>query len=91
MTNISTQENLNWLKQWFSQAEGNSNKGEIKGDTNYFEQGLIDSFGLIELIVAIEKEFGVKLLEQHFQDKRFSTLNGLVQIIQELKTAKECA
>ena len=83
MTNTSTEGCLHWLKQWFSQREGGSHLLEL--DKNYFEQGLVDSFGLLELIFSIEKEFKIKLTEHQFQDTRFSTIRGLAEIIQELK------
>ncbi len=79
-----------WLLHWFEQ------RGPLKGatdeeklQTNYFEAGLIDSFGVIELITAIETEFHIKFNENHFQDRRFSTLNGLNAIINEIPQTTE--
>ena len=79
---MTTQQHVTWLKTWLAQRE--NAPSSIEEDKNYFEQGLVDSFGFLEMIFAIEKKFGIKFTESHFQDPRFSTLNGLVEIIEEL-------
>ena len=53
---------------------------------NYFELGLIDSFGVIELIDEMEREFDFQFEQSHFQDRRFSTINGLTEIVSEIKS-----
>lgn len=35
--------------------------GEIQADTMLFDEGLLDSFGVVELIVALEDAFSVSL------------------------------
>ena len=35
--------------------------GEIQPDTALFDEGILDSFGLVQLIVALEEAFGVAL------------------------------
>ena len=40
MTDILTQQYLNWLKQWFLRQ--GDNRQEFDEDRNYFEQGLVD-------------------------------------------------
>ncbi len=54
---------------------------------NYFEIGLIDSFGVIELIEALESNFNIQFEQKHFQDRRFSSINGLAEILSELHGA----
>jgi D-alanine--poly(phosphoribitol) ligase subunit 2 len=74
-----------WLIPWFerrSSLKGTSLEDKLL--TDYFEAALIDSFGVIELITAIEGEFHIKFTENHFQDRRFSTISGLEAIIIEL-------
>ena len=69
-----------WLKEWFS------NKGDLPekiDGINYFTFGIIDSLGIIELILAIETQYSIKLDESCFEDRRFSTIDGLAEIIKE--------
>lgn len=76
---------VNWLKQWFINQNNLSEFPDDAENKNYFEMGLIDSFNVIELIEAIETEFEIKFNQDHFQDRRFSTINGLAEIITEIK------
>jgi acyl carrier protein len=76
-----------WLLNWFSQNSSIPvNPSEEQLEVNYFEAGLIDSLGVINLIVGIEEHFDIRFNERHFQDRRFSTIGGLSDIIQELSS-----
>lgn len=71
-----------WLKNYFSiRSTLPSNVEEM----NYFEIGLINSLGVVELIESIEAYFEIRLDALHFQDRRFATINGLAEIIYEIK------
>lgn len=37
-----------------------ADEGELEPDTDLFEEGALDSFGVIALFVEIEKQLGVK-------------------------------
>ena len=79
-----------WLLDWFEQ------RGSVPGGTledqlqvNYFEAGLVDSLGVIELITEVEDHFGIHFNERHFQDRRFSTIGGLSDVIAELSNGRD--
>lgn len=77
-----------WLLNWFKQNGSiplNSNEEQLQ--VNYFEAGLIDSLGVINLIVGIEEHFNIRFNERHFQDRRFATISGLSEIIHELSSS----
>jgi acyl carrier protein len=67
-----------WLQEWFA-----SRGARPASDANYFEAGAIDSFGLVELIPAIEKAFPIKFHQRDFQDRRFASISGLAEIVNE--------
>ncbi|MBB1485636.1 acyl carrier protein [Oceanospirillum sediminis] len=69
---------LDWLKN-----KVNPEDKLIDLNANYFDQGLIDSFDIIMLIEDVEEEFGITLDEENFQDRRFSCISGLAEIINE--------
>lgn len=81
---------LSWLLDWF-RARGSLPDGipEELTNTNYFEANLVDSFGVIELILDAESYFGIRFVETHFQERRFSTILGLSEVIAELKGEKD--
>lgn len=76
---------IDWITGWFA-TRASIPPGFDLSHGNYFEAGLIDSFEVIELIEAIEAEFGIRFTEAHFQDRRFTTVGGLADIVQSLNS-----
>ena len=79
---------VNWLLELFKKNdketfESISNEIEDMKNKNYFELGLIDSFGIFTLIEEIESHYSIRLSEKHFEQRRFSTIAGLAEIIEE--------
>ena len=75
-----------WLIAWFEK------RGPVPGAdlaakraADYFEAGLLDSIGVVDLISALEERFAVRFTDRHFQEPRFSTIGGLADIVAELK------
>jgi len=65
-----------------------SERGAIPGDTeeermacDYIYANLVDSMGMVELITGAEAELGVELSQQDFEDPRFKTVGGLIEIL----------
>jgi D-alanine--poly(phosphoribitol) ligase subunit 2 len=78
-----------WLLDWFKQ------KGEVPGETveeqlnvNYYDAKLIDSLGVINLVFEVEEQFGITFSQENFQERRFATIGGLGEIINDLLRAK---
>ncbi len=71
-----------WVKKWFIE-NGNveSSLLEEKQEENYLDAGFIDSFTFIGLIADIEEHFGISFENDQFEDRKFATLNGLIEII----------
>jgi D-alanine--poly(phosphoribitol) ligase subunit 2 len=51
---------------------------QIDGDFDFFETGVLDSFGFINLLAAVEEQFHVEMDFSDVDPKAFSTLDGLV-------------
>lgn len=75
-----------WLVEWFGK------RGPIPGAdldaklaADYFEAGLLDSIGVVDLVSQLEARFEVRFTDRHFQEPRFSTIGGLADIVAELK------
>lgn len=77
-----------WLEQWF-RSRGAVVPGNVASTTgtSYLEAGLIDSLGVVELIEDIEQTFAIRFEADHFQDRRFPSIEGLAEIISELTGA----
>ena len=72
-----------WLIEWFDKNTGLSRgKIEKKTSENYLQNSWIDSFKFISLISDLEENFGVHFSNDEFQDRIFSTIEGLTKIIE---------
>lgn len=72
-----------WVIKWFMKhALISESELILHKDENYFDLGYIDSFEFIELLSDIE-ELGVELGNEQFEDRRFSTISGLIAILSE--------
>ena len=72
-----------WLIRWF-EKNSLSNEINVKDNVNqnYFENGWIDSLKFIDLVTQIEEEFSIRFSNDEFQDRKFSTIEGLARIIE---------
>jgi acyl carrier protein len=72
-----------WLIIWF---EKNSDLSKIeiedKFSDDYLAKGWIDSFKFISFVTEIEEEFKITFSTDEFQNRAFSTLEGLDKIIE---------
>ena len=74
-----------WLLTWFRKRNGRlEGPFEEQLKVDYFKAGWIDSLGVIELITGVEHHFGIRFEAHHFQERRFSTIAGLSELIEEL-------
>lgn len=54
---------------------------QIRPDQNLLATGHIDSYGFIEMISYLEKEFGIKFTDDDIQKPEITTVLGLVSLI----------
>jgi acyl carrier protein len=78
---------MNDTESWLLEYLRISPNGGEELTENYFERGVIDSLGIVQLVVEIEERFGIRLESGHLQDQRFCTVRGLAQIVDEAKAA----
>ncbi len=63
---------------------------EIDESCSMLESGLVDSFGFIALLSAIEKEFNVEINFSELDPSEFVTFKGLVFQCAKLVRSKGC-
>jgi len=54
---------------------------DVDYDTNLFDSGFIDSYGVIELVSFLEETYNVKLINDDINSPLFSSFNGLVELV----------
>ncbi|MCF7917358.1 MAG: acyl carrier protein [Candidatus Omnitrophica bacterium] len=63
-------------------------KGRIKEDQDLFKSGLVDSFGFVELLSFIEKEFGVNFNRADIEIEKFNTVAKIAKSVKEAQAKK---
>lgn len=58
---------------------------ELSVDLNLFESGLLDSFGVIELILSLEETFGISLPIENIPRARIATPQKIAALVQETR------
>ena len=79
-----------WILDWF---EDNTyiSREKLSADSslNYFDSGILDSFGFITLVTDIEDYYEIKLDAAHFQQESFFCIDGLSEVIYDLHQQKQ--
>ena len=70
-------------------------KCEIPGKTEeeqlaypYLDKKLIDSLGIVEMIVTLEEKFDIHFEPEHMQSDEFQTTGGLITLVERLTKEK---
>ncbi|HEY9759832.1 MAG TPA: phosphopantetheine-binding protein [Oculatellaceae cyanobacterium] len=83
--NCVISEEAKYLLDWFAARNPEKSlEGEVL-TIDFFDARLVDSLAILELVCAVEEKFDIIFHERVFQDRRFSTIGGLAEIITELK------
>lgn len=59
------------------------NKKKLDPDEDLLEQGIIDSLGIMRVIVFMEETFGIKVIDEEIVPDNFQTLNNMVNFIEQ--------
>ncbi|MEL5958552.1 phosphopantetheine-binding protein [Streptomyces sp. CLV115] len=51
--------------------------GELTAETDLFKTGVMDSFGYIQLLTAVEREFSLQLTDEEYLRNIFSSLEAI--------------
>lgn len=75
-----------WIINWFIE-NSDIEKQELEENIsqNYMALKYIDSFGFINFVSDIEEHFDITFENEQFQDRQFSTIDGLSKIIFDIK------
>ena len=55
-------------------------------DEKIFEKGLIDSYGIVELVIELENIFNIKIPYESMLIQNFSSVNEISKFIKQLKS-----
>ncbi|MCM1213721.1 MAG: acyl carrier protein [Lachnospiraceae bacterium] len=73
-----------WIIDWMASNSGVSEEEISKNSAaNYFDKEYIDSFAFIMFISEIEETFDMTFDNEQFEDRAFSTIDGLAECIEK--------
>jgi len=61
---------------------GDFSKKSLEPDEDLLEQGIIDSLGIMKLILFIEETFSIKVLDEEIVPENFQCLNSMVKFVE---------
>jgi len=77
-------EPFGWLVSYFEEhGQLNGRAVDELVDENYVSMELLDSLGIVQMLVGLEDEFGVWLDPEEMQDPRFCSITGLAALVEE--------
>jgi len=62
---------------------GDFSKKSLEPDEDLLEQGIIDSLGIMKLILFIEETFSIKVLDEEIVPENFQCLNSMVKFVEQ--------
>jgi acyl carrier protein len=76
----------NVIKEYLS-SYGHIRAEEIDDTANVFEAAYLDSIEIVTFVGQLETECQIQMDNEYFFDPRFVCVDGLVQIVMEIKAA----
>jgi acyl carrier protein len=64
-----------------------SDAAELPSDESLLELGVIDSTGVLEIILYLEGEFGIEVKASEMLPENFDTVNNMVRFVRRLQGA----
>lgn len=61
---------------------------QLPGDASFLDRGLIDSTGVLEIILFIEQEFGIKMEDHEMLPENLDSVNNIVRFVESRKAAQ---
>ncbi len=60
-----------------------SNKKKLDPDEDLLEQGIIDSLGIMKLILFMEQTYGIAVADEEIVPENFQTVNMMVRFVEQ--------
>jgi len=69
-------------KFMLSEVAAEHGRESLKPDEDLLEQGIIDSLGIMKLIVFLEETFGIKVSDEDVVPENFQSLDIMIKFIE---------
>jgi acyl carrier protein len=65
-----------------------ADRSKIPLDESLYELGILDSFGVVEMVDFIEKKWSIRILDTEITVEKFGSINKMARLICEKLNAK---
>ena len=79
------QEVLNYIEN-INPIPGTSEEEKLA--VKYLDAGILDSMGIVSMIMDFEEKFSIQFSPDHLQSDEFATVGGLISIVEQLKASE---
>jgi acyl carrier protein len=69
------------ILQFLSNAAAGAPRPVVGLDTNLFDEGILDSFRLVEFVTFLEAETGLSISADDINDDRFTSVAGILEVL----------
>ena len=64
-------------------------RDDLKLDVSLLANGILDSFGIIELVEYIEERFQIQITDEEFGSENFGNINAMVEFVENKLSQKK--
>ncbi len=76
------------LKYLYQSNPVAAERGDLPLDESLYELGILDSFGVVETVDFIEKNWSVRILDTEITVEKFGSINKMARLVGEKINAK---
>lgn len=70
---------INFIKENY--ITGRSNKTELKPDESLLDSGIMDSTGILELVLFLEEKFSIAIPDEEIVPENLDSINNIVAFL----------
>jgi acyl carrier protein len=74
---------MNYIKENF--IIGRKNNATLMPDTSFLDSGIIDSTGILELVLFLEEQFSIKIEDEEIIPENLDSINNILSYLEKKK------
>jgi acyl carrier protein len=75
------------IKDYINQNFLFTDNGNLSNDASFLEEGVVDSTGVLELVMFVEEAFGITVEDEEIVPENFDSVAGLARYVRSKQEA----
>lgn len=76
-------ENSESIKEFVVENFLFGDEGKLQNDTDFFEENIIDSTGILELVCFVEETYDLTVSDEEIVQENFSSINNVASFVEK--------